>query len=340
LEGAKISKYIFFALLIILLYLTFRLAQPFITYLFVGIVLTVATYPLYAWLAKRLKNKKLSSLIVILLILLIIIIPCIIIISALLKQTIGFINTFDPHYFEKINTYLVKGLGPRADLSNNFDQLITNIKDFILKATFSIAGSVTDISIGLFLMFFVIYYCFVEGDAWMANIEDLIPFNKKRKEKLVRKIQEVTRGVIYGQVFIAILEGILGGIGFFTAGISNPVFWGFIITILAFLPFLGANYVLLPASIIEISKGNVLIGILLLIYGFCIVIGIENILRPHIISGKGRIHPLIALIGIIGGLKLFGLLGVIIGPLIAALFMTMAEFFYEDYVKVNEKTNN
>ena len=132
---------------------------------------------------------------------------------------------------------------------------------------------------------------------------------------------------------MAVLQGILGGIGFFVVGIPNPVFWGFIMTILAFLPIVGTGLIWGPAGIILIAEGNIIWGIFLLVYGFFIVAGIDNIIRPRIISGKGKIHPIVALIGIIGGLKVFGFLGIIIGPLIAALFITMAEFFYEDYVK-------
>lgn|GEM_PF-1672695 len=331
-EETKISKYIFIILLLIFLYLTFRLAQPFLSYLFVGAALTIAAYPLYKWLVSKIKKKKLSSIIVIFLILLIIILPCALFIGSLVKQTLGFINTFDPQYFEKANNYVVHVLGPKADLHSNLDQFLTNIKDFIIKTSLSIAGSVFEISIGLFMMFFLMYYGFIEGEQWLAHIQKLVPFSKKRKEKLVRRIQEVTSGIIYGQVFIAILDGLLVGLGFFAAGISNPVFWGFITTILAFLP-LGASYVMIPAGIIEITKGSVLTGILLIVYCFFIVVGIEDLLRPAIISGKGKIHPIIVIIGLIGGLRLFGFAGILIGPLIAAMFIAMAEFFHEDYMK-------
>nr|MCK4930135.1 AI-2E family transporter [Nanoarchaeota archaeon] len=332
-DGAKISKYIFIVLLLILLYLAFKLVQPFFTYIFLGLILTIATYPFYKWFSKRIKHKKLSSIIAIVLILLIIIIPSFIMVGALVKQTVGFINSFDADSFEKVNEYAVNILGPRANLKDNLNELLVKVQDFVVKSAFSIVGSVAEIILGLFIMFFIMYYGFVEGEKWFSQVKDVIPFKKERRERLVREIKNVTQAVIYGHIFIALLQGTLGGIGFFIVGIKNPVFWGFIMTILAFIPVIGTGLVWGPAGIILLAQGNIVWGIFLLVYGFFIVAGIDNLLKPKIISGKGKIHPIVALIGILGGLKVFGFLGIIIGPLIAALFIAMAEFFYEDYLK-------
>jgi predicted PurR-regulated permease PerM len=296
-------------------------------------ILTIAVYPFYLWFCKRIKNRKLGSMIAIVLILLIIIIPSFIIISALAKQTMGFINSFDQTYFEKVNGYVVNVLGPRADLRENFNQFMTEIKNIAVKSAVSIASSVADIVLGLFIMFFMMYYGFVEGAGWLSSLKKFIPFTKERKEKLVRRIKDVTQGVLYGQILVALLQGALGGLGFFIIGIKNPVFWGFIMTILAFIPVVGTGLVWVPAGIIELINHNVLGGIFIFVFGFFMVAGIDNFLKPKIISGKAKIHPIIALIGVLGGLKVFGLFGMIIGPVIAALFITMAEFFYEDYVK-------
>jgi predicted PurR-regulated permease PerM len=332
-ESEKVSKYIFIIILLILSYLAFTLAQPFLTYIFLGAILTIAVYPFYCWFCTRIKNRKLGSIIAIVLILLIVIIPSFIIISALAKQTIGFINSFDQSYFEKINGYVVNVLGPKVDLMEHFNEFIVEIKNIAVKSAVSIASSIADIGIGLFVMFFIMYYGFVEGAGWLMNLKEFIPFNKERKEKLVRRIKDVTQGVLYGQIFVALLQGAFGGLGFFFVGISNPVFWGFIMAILAFIPVVGTGLVWVPAGIIEIINHNVLGGIFIFVFGFIMIAGIDNFLKPKIISGKANIHPIVAMIGVLGGLKAFGLFGIIIGPVIAALFITMAEFFYEDYVK-------
>lgn len=332
-ESEKVSKYIFIIILLILSYLAFKLAQPFLTYVFLGAILTIAVYPFYCWFCTRVKNKKLGSLITIILILLIIIIPSLVIVSALAKQTIGFINSFDQSYFDKINGFVVNIFGPRVNLGENLSEFVIEIKDIAVKSAVSIASSVADVVLGLFIMFFIMYYGFVEGAGWISSLKEFIPFNRERKEKLVKRIKDVTHGVLYGQIFVALLQGTFGGLGFFFVGISNPVFWGFIMAVLAFIPFVGTGLVWVPAGIIEIINHNIMGGIFIFVFGFIMIAGIDNFLKPRIISGRANIHPIVALLGVLGGLKVFGLFGMIIGPVIAALFITMSEFFYEDYVK-------
>lgn len=338
-DAAKVSKYAFIALLLILTYFAAKLVQPFFTYIFLGLILTIAVYPLYRWLCQKIKSKRLSSLIVIVLILLIIIIPVSIIISSLVKQTVGFISSWDDTSLEKVNQQLVQAFGPKADLTANIDEILGKLKDFIVNSTLSIAGSVADVSLGLFLMFFVMYYGLIEGEQWGLLIGRVLPFKKDRKEKLIDGVKRVTHAVIYGQIFIALIQGTLGGIGFFMVGIKNPVFWGFIMTVLAFIPVTGTGIVWLPAGIIQIMNNDLFGGIFILVYGVFVVSGIDNLLRPGLLSKSGKIHPVVALIGVLGGLKVFGLLGIIIGPLIAAMFITMAEFFYEDYMRSHKKDN-
>jgi predicted PurR-regulated permease PerM len=332
-ESNKITKFAFIALLLILLYLAFKLAQPFLTYISMAIILVISVYPVYSWISAKTKNKKLSSLIVVILILLVLIIPSYIAVSVLVKQTANYINSFDVEYLNKINAYLVNIFGPGADLHSNFSDFLLNIKDFIVKSAVSIAGSVADIIIGLFIMFFVIYYGFLQGSRWYCCMREVIPLNRERKDRLTKEVKEVSYAVIYGQVLIALIEGILGGIGFFLVGISNPVFWGFIMTVLAFIPLVGTGLVWIPAGIIQLVNGNILGGIFLLAFCFLLFTAIDYFLKAKIISGKGNVHPVVGLIGVFGGLKAFGILGIIIGPIIAALFIAMVEFFYEDYMK-------
>ncbi|HJX05361.1 MAG TPA: AI-2E family transporter, partial [Candidatus Nanoarchaeia archaeon] len=182
----------FIALLLILLYLTFRLLQPFLRYIFMGAILTIAIYPLYAWFVNRIKSQKVSSIIVILLILLILVIPSFIIAGVLVKQTIGFISSFNAERLAEANSYVVELLGTQFDMRENFTQLLIGLREFMVKSAVALAGSVAEIVIGLFIMFFIMYYGFVEGNNWVQQLREFIPFTKERKEKLVKEIKNVT----------------------------------------------------------------------------------------------------------------------------------------------------
>lgn len=343
----KESKFAHYTLAIIfffLLYLIFRMVWPFFTYILTGLILTIVSHPLYEGLLSKIKNKKLSSIITIILVLLLIVIPTSLMIGSLVVQTKSFVKSFNQasvekaaEYFNELNSAVMDVLGPNADLKNKIGSALQGMEKFIVNTTASLIGSIADVILGLFVMFFIMYYGLVEGKRWVINLKEHLPLAKERKEKLAKQVGQITHAVIFGQILIAFIQGLLGGIGFFIVGIKNPVFWGFVMTILAFIPVTGTGIVWVPASIIELINGNILGGIFLLMYGFIIVSSIDNFIRPKIISGKTNIHPAIALIGVLGGLKVFGFMGIFIGPFIAAMFVAIAGFFYEDYLKREEE---
>jgi predicted PurR-regulated permease PerM len=327
------KKYIFVVLLLILAYFCYIMIAPFITYMLLGLVLVIALDPLYESILKRVKHKKLSSWLSIIIILLIVIIPSILIGGALIRETAQVFSNVDVAWVKNITSQTANLLGIDASIDGHLNQLITNVGDFMLKSGLSMVSSVVDAIIGLFIMFSIIYYGFTEGGKWMERLEAFIPFNDERREHLVMKIKKVTKAVIYGEIFIAIIQGVLGGLCFYIVGIPNPIFWGFVMAILAFLPFVGTGCIWVPAAIMQLMGNNIGNAIFIIVYGVLVITGIDYVLRPEIISAGSEVHPLIALIGAFGGLKIFGFIGLILGPLLAALFATIISFYYEDYLK-------
>lgn len=336
----KFTHYSLIVIFLLLLYLVLKMVWPFFNYILTGLILTIASYPAYKWLLSRIKRKKLSSIIVIILILLLIIIPSSLVIGSLVIQTKSFVDSFDQAsvekatgYFNNINSWAVSKFGDDANLKDKIGSALQGMEKLIINSTASLLGSIAEVILGLFVMFFIMYYGLIEGKKWLYHLREHIHIPRDRKEKLVKQVAQVTHAVIFGQILIALIQGVLGGIGFFIVGIKNPVFWGFVMTILAFIPVTGTGFVWIPAGIIELVNSNILGGIFLLVYGFVIVSSIDNFIRPRIISGKSNIHPAIALVGVLGGLKVFGFMGIFIGPFIASLFIGMAGFLYEDYLK-------
>ncbi|OGD26016.1 MAG: hypothetical protein A2Y56_11025 [Candidatus Aminicenantes bacterium RBG_13_63_10] len=336
--GTKTTRYLFLVLLLILCYLTFSLVLPYLTYLSLGLVLTIAAFPLYAWLSRKLKKKGVASSLTIILTGIVIIVPSYFLILALAKQSAVFLRDFRAGTLGQINDFLAKLFGNGANLAEIMDKALAQTQNFIVDSAIAIVGSMTDFIIGLFIMFFTLYYGFVNGRGWLEGFREFLPLNPVRKKRFIREIQSVTMAVIYGMILGSMLHGVLGGLGFYVVGLKNPVFWGFIMTILAFLPVVGPALVWLPAGVLLIIRGHYLQGAGLLVFCFIYAFLIDSVLRPRIVSDKAKIHPLVAVVGVLGGLKAFGVLGIIIGPLVAALFITMAEFFYEDYLRRKSAT--
>jgi predicted PurR-regulated permease PerM len=302
-----------------------------VTYILLAFTLAIATHPLYVKILERLKNKKIASFISVIIIILIIVIPTIIISTLLVGETINFFTTIDLTGIIDAGSRLNELAGNRINIEEQVGKAVVGAGQIAINSAMSILGSFSEAVIGLLIMFTIIYYLFMEGESWIARLESFMPFNETQKNHLLQKIKTVTRAVLYGEIMISIIQGILGGIAFSIAGIPNPVFWGFAMAVLAFLPFVGSGMIWVPAAIIKIAYGESGMGIFIIIYGVFIVGGIDYYLRPKIISGKSRVHPIIALLGAFGGLKLFGFPGLILGPLLASLFEALIFFYHEEF---------
>src|SRR5438128_1458387 len=164
-------------------------------------------------------------------------------------------------------------------------------------------------------MFSVMYYGFVEGETFVTRIRQLLPLEPSLKDSLFYELRTITQAVLYGQVMTAVVQGSLGALGLLVFGVPNWLFWGAIMIIIGFLPLVGTALVWGPAAVALILDGATARGIGLLIYGAAIVMNVDNVLRPRLMSGRTKVHPAFILIGVLGGLKVFGFVGLLVGPL-------------------------
>ena len=148
---------------------------------------------------------------------------------------------------------------------------------------------------------------------------------------MVTKFREMGRAVIIGNGLSGIIQGILGGFGFFFFGLGSPFLWGTLIGVMAFLPVIGASLIFLPAAVILLVQGKAGAAMGYLAYNLCYSSIMEYVLKPKLIGKGMRMNPLLVFIGVLGGIKLFGILGVVYGPLIMTIFFTLAEIYRLEY---------
>jgi predicted PurR-regulated permease PerM len=151
------------------------------------------------------------------------------------------------------------------------------------------------------------------------------------KESLFYELRTITQAVLYGQVMTALIQGGLGALGLLIFGVPNWLFWGAIMMLTAFIPLLGTPIVWGPAALSLILGGATARGIGLLIYSGALVMNIDNFLRPRLMSGRTKVHPVLILIGVLGGLQVFGFVGLLVGPLVLALLVAFVRFYEEAY---------
>jgi predicted PurR-regulated permease PerM len=262
------------------------------------------------------KNRYLSAFLVVVLIVVLTALPLVFFSNTLIQEVLkvyGSVNQWsldlDPAISEGIKNLLLE-LGNSAS-------------NFLL----SIPGKLVSILVSLFVLF----YLFVDGNKLMSSIRDIIPLDEKKTDLLFKEFKQVSYGVAYGLILTGIIIGILSSIGFYIFHVSNPILLGFLTMILVILPVFGSVLVWLPISLFSIAGGDYTNGFGLLIYGLIILTLPETLLKPKLIGSKAKLHPVLVILGVFGGLKIFGFVGIIFGPFILALLITLLKYF------INEK---
>jgi predicted PurR-regulated permease PerM len=210
-------------------------------------------------------------------------------------------------------------------------ELGRNVGLFLSKQLRSMASNLLNFLIHFFLMMLIVYYVFRDGERLKDYISELLPFPIEQQELVVSKFREMARAVIVGNGLNGIIQGILGGFGFFFFGLGSPFLWGTLIGFMAFLPFIGASIVYVPAFIILILQGQTGTALGFLVYNGAYSLIMEYLFKPRMIGKGMRMNALLVFIGILGGIKLFGILGIIYGPLIMTIFITLAELYRLEY---------
>ncbi|MFH1589147.1 MAG: AI-2E family transporter [archaeon] len=328
---SKIAKYFLIGLVLLFIYLAALVVMPVFKNILLALVLAFAFYPVYKVILGLLKYKNLSTIVMILLLFLLIIIPSGLIVTSLIKQTSSAYSSVAGWDFTTLNSYLPDFIANKINLNILFEDIFAKTRNFIVNSAPNFIESVAEIMLGLFVMFFVMFYAFRDGEKWIEKVKTDLPMKKAYTQNLLSNTASITKGVLYGYLLTAAIQGTLGGLIFWMLGISNPVLWGFVMMILASIPFLGTPIVFVPIAIIEIMNGHLLVGITLLLFGFFILINIDNLIRPKLISSKTKVHPALILIGIIGGLAVFGFIGIILGPMILSLLMVIVKFFVLEF---------
>jgi predicted PurR-regulated permease PerM len=202
---------------------------------------------------------------------------------------------------------------------------------FLYQQAQSIASNVFKFFIYFFFMLLVIYYLLIDGDRLISFIIDLSPLPSEQDEKLIKKFKDMAGAILIGNGLGGLIQGTAGGIVFSLFGLKSPFLWGVIMGLLAFLPIIGIGVVLIPAAIYLILKGRIAAGIFFVVFYIILSGGIEYLLKPKLVGQRVKMHTLLVFFSIIGGLKLFGILGIIYGPLVATAFITLTDIYYASY---------
>lgn len=329
-EDEYLKKITITGILAVLIVLAFFILKPILLSLIFGVILVVIFAPMYDWLLKIVKYRNLSAFLVCIFLILLIIIPFWLLTPIFVKQSFEiYLATQQMDFVTPLKTIF-----PSFFTSEQFSAEIGSIvHSFVTNATNSLVNSLSKLILNfpiiflqLFVVFFTFFFVIRDKEQFVEYIKNLLPFSKPVKEKLFKSSREITFSVIYGQIVIGALQGLVVGIGFFVFGINNALLLTLLAVIAGIFPIIGTTIVWLPVVIYLLIAGNTFPAIGLVFFGLISNFA-DNIIRPIFISRLTHMHPLIILIGMIGGFLFFGVLGFILGPLILAYGFIMLEIY-------------
>jgi predicted PurR-regulated permease PerM len=210
-----------------------------------------------------------------------------------------------------------------SDIQNALAAILKEGSQFIATQAVVVGMGTANFFISLFIMLYLLFFLLRDGAGLYKRISKAVPLQRDQKQALFQKFAIVVRAMIKGTIFVAIIQGTLGGLIFWALGIHAPVLWGVMMALLSLLPAVGAAVVWFPVAIYLLATGSVWQGIVLLAFGAGVIGLVDNVLRPYLVGKDTRMPDYIVLISTLGGIVTFGLSGFVLGPLIAAMFIAV-----------------
>lgn len=323
----------------------FLILAPFWGAIFWAVALTILFYPLYAWLNRKIGDKPtLASIVTLTLAVLLVVIPLALLALHIVNYATDIYEAFDTgelnaevlqetvaERFPQIPQLLERFDIDMENLGERVSNSLSSSSQFIAQEAFSIGQNTFHFLISMVLMLYLSFFFFRDGKGIANVISKAIPLENNREEKLMDRFVKVTRATIKGTFIVAIVEGVLGGIILAILGVSGAVLWGVLIGLLSLVPALGSFLVWGPIAVYLLATGDIVQGVILLVFGGLVIGLVDNILRPILVGRDVRLPDWLILLSILGGLVIFGVHGFVIGPILTALFITLWNIFMQDF---------
>ena len=346
----RVLEIFFLLLLVALTYGFYRVMQPFLLNLFLALIFTSVLFPSFEKLRSRLGDRAgLAGIIMVLLVFVVIAVPVTVIALLVYSEAVaGYAAVVErlPGLAARLNGVAlldwvaeVPILGQYADnlqtieLGELLRNAISATSNFILTATQRSFVSVSAALANFLLFLLVMFFMFYGGRAMATNISDVLPIPNRELREIADDARRTTTASLISTLLIGIIEGSYGAVLFLIFGLPSPFIWGVVIMVLSMIPLIGTNLVLVPAGVILIVTGRVFAGITMIALGLAGVTVTQNLIKPKLLGNRSGLNPALALLATIGGIMWLGLIGFLVGPLLASLFIVVWQQFGKRYRK-------
>jgi len=327
----------FIAFTVILIVLLFFVLKPYLGVIFISGVFAISFYPLYEKLVDKFKGREsLAALATTFLVLIFVIIPIIVMFAFLLREAadlynsialsnspLGLISQFDV-LVNKFSLLFPSGV---VDPQINLGQYAGNVLNWIVEHFGSVFATVFGGLFNFILMLLSLYYFFIFGVKIKKSLIAWSPLPNELDGEFIQTLKSSTDAVLRGRILVSVVQGAFIGIGFYIFGVGSPVLWGFVGGIASLVPILGTSVVTLPAVAFLLLSGKIGAGIGLLVWGALAVGLVDNFISVIFLKDKIKVHPLVVLFSMLGGVEFFGAIGFLVGPVVVSAFIALMKIY-------------
>ena len=327
-ENRYVEKIVSPILLLTLLVLSFFIIQPILLSLIMGFILAFILNPVYEYASRKTGSKNFATFISCLIIILFMIVPTLIIVPEIINQSTAIYAEIQKIDFENVIETNLPTLQGYSDVGSSTQSLITKTVDTIISSLTETIFQLPTILLHTIIIFFTFIYVIREKETLLFYLRNLLPFSKEVQERFLKTTKDVTGSVIYGQFIIGIVQGLIVGVGLFIFGVPNALILTIVSVLSGIIPIVGPVLVWIPVMIYMIISPEYA---LFPVIGFAIIgvisSTVDNFLKPVLVSRKTQLNTLLTLIGMIGGFFFFGMMGLVLGPLIIAYLLIVLDIY-------------
>ncbi len=340
-----LSRYFFIAILIGAAFTFFYMVRMFLVPVLLAAVFTTLFYPMYEWFLRAFRGKRtVAAFVCCVLLLLAVILPILGVAHLVTLEAIDVYHSAETK-FSEISAKGQEGiLGQlrsyrwfrqwgldKIDWRASLEDAARNAGSLVAVVISKTSSGTLQLLILLFTTLFTMFYFFRDGKTLLRRLRYLIPLEREYKNAIAARFSSVARATVKGTLLIALVQGTLSGLTLWIFGVSSPFLWGVVATLMSVIPLVGAWLVLYPAAFIQMATGHMGQGIGILLVTVIVIVNVDNLMRPRLVGQETGMHDLIVFFSTLGGIALFGAMGFIVGPMLAALFLTLLDIYSEEF---------
>lgn len=323
----RITTVLSYGVLLLLFYLVFRIYEPFLAALGWGAVLTIFFYPMHERFERRFSQTQ-AALLSTLAVTVLLIVPAILVASLFVREALALSRGVEHSFLGERAPLLtqawqwiarhVPGMDPGADWRVLLEQTIENKAGLLAAQLGTVLSNIARFAFNLFVMLFAMFYFFRDADDIMLGVRNLLPFEPDQRESIITNARNLISASVTTSLIIAAIQGTLGGMGFAIVRLPQPLFWGVAMAFFSLVPVVGSGLIFVPAALWLGFTGHWGRAIVLLIICAGVATLADNVVRPLLLGGRTELSALVVFISVLGGVSVFGMLGLVLGPILVA----------------------